>query len=70
MHAHVYILLFLTQICMYADEYPQDTNAQVLSLAFGVGPSASLLFVGLDDDSVTVIDTDGICLLRLPLPMS
>jgi len=45
-----------------SDEYPQDTCAQVLSLTFGLGPCATLLFVGLDDDSVTVIDTEGVCL--------
>ena len=30
------------------------------SLAFGYGPSSTLLFVGLEDDTVCVIDTAGL----------
>jgi hypothetical protein len=39
------------------EDFPDGTNAQILALAFGVGPCADLLFVGLDDDSVCIIDS-------------
>jgi len=42
------------------EEYPEETNVQIRALAFGCGPSAALLFVGLEDDSVCVIDTAGV----------
>ena len=45
------------------DDFPDSTNAQILSLAFGVGPCADLLFVGLDDDSVCIIDSGILMLL-------
>ena len=38
-------------------DIPEDTCAQVQALAFGVGPCVSLLFVGLEDDTVCIIDT-------------
>ena len=49
-----------SQVLQAFEDYPPDTNAQVLSLAFGIGPSAGLLFVGLDDDTVSVVDTKGL----------
>lgn len=48
-------------------DIPEDTCAQVQALAFGVGPCVSLLFVGLEDDTVCIIDTEGLAsLLETP----
>jgi hypothetical protein len=34
------------------EDYPSDTNTEVLSIPFGIGPSVGFLLVSLDDDTV------------------